>query len=386
MFAWLTAAARRTAVAAAVALSTLCTGTGVPAATAGLVPAPVGVQFHGMWSMYSDTQRAYVLDKLQSAGVTSVRLDVSWAMLQPTSATSYDAWGTGFVDRVIGMANARGIKPLVTLWLTPAWANRGAGDRVLPTNPADYARAAGWAAARWRGKVTGWEVWNEENSSAFMAGADPSAYVKLLRAAYPALKAGDPSVPVVFGGLEYNDTGWLSRAYDAGARGSFDVLATHPYQGMADLAPTAPDDGTIWRLSHAAAVHALMVARGDGAKPIWFTEFGWSTHATAPGAPNWDRGVSETTQSTYLSQTASYVRQQMPYVTRLYWYDDRDMSTGNIQYDNYGLFRLNLSTKPALSALAAANGKVALAGAATRAVSRPTSNHARLTSSGFRRG
>jgi hypothetical protein len=351
-----------------------------------LAPIPVGVQFHGMWSIYSDSQRAYVLDKLQAAGVTSVRLDVSWAMLQPSAATSYDAWGTGFVDKVVGMANARGIKPLITLWLTPAWANRDAGDRVLPTNPADYARVAGWAAQRWRGKVTGWEVWNEENSGAFMAEADPSAYVKLLRAAYPAFKAGDPTAPVVFGGLEYNDTDWLTRAYGAGAHGYFDVVATHPYQGLADLAPTAPDDGTMWRLTHAAAVHALMVARGDGAKPIWFTEFGWSTHATALDAPNWLRGVTETTQATYLSQTAALVRQQMPYVTRMYWYDDRNMATGDIQYDNYGLFRLDLSAKPALSALAAANGKSAITGVATRATSRPTSSHATMTSIGLRNG
>src|SRR6266496_2692403 len=300
----------RAVVCSAATVSVLAAGSagaawGDPARPAGIqaglaTPVPVGVQFHGMWSMYSDLQRAEVLDKLQAAGVRSVRLDVSWAMLQPVGASSYDPWGVGFVNRVIGMANARGIKPLVTLWLTPAWANRGQGERVLPDNPADYARVARWAGYHWHGKVAGWEVWNEQNSPAFLAGADPVAYTRLLRAAYPAFKKGDPDSPVVFGGLQYNDT---------------------------------------------------------GGKPIWFTEFGWSTHATAAGAPNWERGVSEATQATYLGQTAALVRQQMPYVTALYWYNDRDLTSGGIQVTNYGLFRRDMSAKPALAALATANGR-----------------------------
>ena len=336
---------------------------GVMAATtttaSALVPPPVGVQFHGLWSSYTDAQRGAILDKLKAAGVTSVRIDLSWIMLQPTGPSSYDAWGVGFADKVIAMANARGMKPLMTLWLTPAWANGAAGDRVLPTNSADYARVAQWAATRWRGKVIGWEIWNEENDPGFMTGADPTAYVRLLKAAYPALHAGDPAAAVVFGGLQYNDTTWLSRAYDAGAQGYFDVLATHPYQGIADADPATPDDGTMWTLTHAAAVHQLMVARGDGAKSIWFTEMGWSTHVNTVGAPNWQRGVSEATQAAYLSKTATLMATQMPYVTRLYWYADRDTTVGDIQYNNYGLFRLDLSAKPALTALAASNALTA---------------------------
>jgi polysaccharide biosynthesis protein PslG len=340
-----------------------------------------------MWSIYNEAQRALVLDKMRAAGVKSVRLDVSWGMLQPYNASSYDAWGTSFVDSVVGMANARGIKPLITLWLTPAWANGGRGDRVLPTNSADYARVAKWAAARWRGKVAGWEVWNEQNSEAFLVGADPVAYTRLLRAAYPAFKAGDPYTPVVFGGLQYNDTNWLTKSYDAGAQGYFDVMATHPYQGVADLYPSAPDDGTMWRLSHAGAVHQLMIARGDGNKPMWFTEFGWSTHATAPGAPNWERGVSEATQASYLTQTASYVRQQMPYVTQMYWYNERDLTTGGIQDGNYGLLHRDLSAKPAMTALAGVNGVGASAVVNRYATaSTPTSNQASVTSTGLRNG
>ena len=109
----------------------------------------MAVQFHGMWTAYTDDQRMAILNQLQAANIRSVRLDVSWAMLQPSNATSYDAWGVAFVDRVINMINAHGMSPLVTLWLTPTWANGGKGEHTLPTNPADYARVAQWAVNGW---------------------------------------------------------------------------------------------------------------------------------------------------------------------------------------------------------------------------------------------
>jgi polysaccharide biosynthesis protein PslG len=314
---------------------------------------PVDAMFHGLWTSYTDAQRAQVLDQYQAAGVKSVRIDVSWLMLQPDNRQSYYAWGMAQVDRVISMANARGMKPLMMLWLTPGWANGDTGQRAAPDDPADYARVAGWAAKRWQGKVLGWEIWNEPNSPAFLRGADPVAYTRLLQAAYPAIKAGDPDALVVFGGVEYNDVNWLRRAYDAGAKGSFDVLATHPYQGIADLPPTAQDD-TKWTLRHVAEVRQLMVDRGDEAKPIWFTEFGWSTHGGDSGA-NWLRGVDEQRQAAYLVATAHLVAAEMPYVQRIYWYSDRDTADGDVQYANYGLFRRDLSPKPALAALAAVN-------------------------------
>jgi polysaccharide biosynthesis protein PslG len=343
------------AVVAAVSAVTILGADRTPAAAATPDPASVGVMFHGLWQLYSDSDREAVLDRLQGAGVTSVRLDLAWSMLQPDNGSSYYDWGVALVDRVIGQANAHGMKPLVMLWMPPAWANGGRGDRALPDDPADYARIAQWAARRWDGKVLGWEVWNEENSPSFMDGADPAAYTRLLRAAYPAFKAGSPRTPVVFGGVEYNDTDWLRRAYDAGAGGFFDVLAVHPYMGISNADPTLADDGTMWTLNHVRAVHSLMVRHGDGGKKIWFTEFGWSTHGNDSATPDFMLGVDEQTQARYLGAAVGYVRAHLPYVQRMYWYNERDLPYGGQQVQNYGLLHANLTPKPALSALAAVN-------------------------------
>lgn len=311
----------------------------------------MAVQWHGMWAAYSDEQREATLTQLQQANIRAVRLDVSWAMLQPTNAVSFDPWGVGFVDRVIAMISAHGMTPLVTLWLTPNWANGGKGERTLPTDPADYARVAQWVAQRYAGKVGAWEVWNEPNSNDFMVGADPVAYVRLLRAAYPAFKLGDPATTVVFGGVSYNHDAWISAAYDAGAQGYFDVMATHPYMGVANQPPDTADDGTMWTLTHALAVRELMVARGDGDKSLWFTEFGWSTHANPANTPNYGLGVTEAKQAQYLTDTLRLIRATMPWVGKVYWYTERDsVAEGGVQNQNYGLIRADRSAKPALDA------------------------------------
>jgi len=313
-----------------------------------------GSQFHGMWTSYTDEEREHLLDRLQEANIRTVRLDVSWAMLQPNDGTSYDSWGVDFVDRVIGMINAHSMTPLITLWLTPGWANGGQSDRTLPNDPADYARAAQWAAQRYAGKVIGWEVWNEPNLEDFMVGADPAAYVRLLQAAYPALKAGDPTTTVVFGGVSYNDDDWIRAAYDAGAQGYFDVMATHPYMGTADSPPSTPDDGTKWTLTHAAAVRQLMEERGDQDKSLWFTECGWSSHDNEPGTPSWAMGVTEELQAHYLSEMMEVTRTTMPWVAKVYWYAERDSEAeGGTHNQNYGLVRADHSVKPVLTAASA---------------------------------
>jgi hypothetical protein len=312
----------------------------------------VGVQFHGTWSSYDDASRAVVLDRLRDAGVTWVRIDLGWASLQETSRGAHSQWYVDLADRAVDEARARGLKVLATLWATPSWANGGAGTGTPPSNPADYAAAAQWAAAHFRGRVSAWEVWNEPNLTEFWTG-NVADYARLLKAAYPAIKAGDSSAQVVLGGPSTNDTPWLAQLYAAGAKGSFDVMATHPYQGMADAPPETPSDGNRWWLSNVTTVHDLMVANGDGAKSIWFTEFGWSSHDNPSGVQNWNRGVTPQQQADFLVRALTYVAQNFPYVTNVFWYEERNSASGNVQLDNYGLLNRDLSPKPAYDALKA---------------------------------
>ncbi len=332
-------------------LATLLSPTTAPAGATETVHIPeLGAQWHATWGSETDASRAKELETMQANGVEWVRIDVGWAMLQPKPGAFDTNWAVPFVEKQIDAARAHGLKVLVTFWLTPSWANGGAGTRVPPTDPQTYADALAYVVERWKGKVQAWEVWNEPNSADFFNPADPVRYVNLLQPAYRAAKAADPSAIIVFGGPMYVDTDWIRRAYDAGAKGYFDVMAVHPYMGKADAAPETADTGDRWNMTHVDALVELMKARGNGAMPIWFTEFGWSVHTNTSTTPVWARGVTEAEQVDYLRRSVALVRLKWPQVTTMIWYNSRDKATGDAHQDGYGLMRRDFSSRPSLLA------------------------------------
>jgi len=351
----LPSAVRRRASALLVGiLGVLAAGCSAPS---GPPPGPaagpvVGVQYHGLWSDWSEADRTVVLDRMADAGVRWLRVDVGWATLEERGPSRRSDWYVQLLDRVVEQARARRMQVLVTLWATPGWANGGRDRAVPPTDPAEYGRVAGWLASHYRGRVAAWEVWNEPNSGDFYDG-DAASCVRLLREAHRAIKGQDPDARVVLGGPSYNDTDWLEQAYAAGAEGAFDVMATHPYLGPSDAPPETPDDGSPWTLMHVAEVQELMRANGDGDLPIWFTELGWSTHANDGDTQPWQRGVTESTQADYLVRTLDLLRSRFPQVSHVFWYAARDRVDSDLHTNGYGLLRYDLEEKPAAAALRA---------------------------------
>jgi hypothetical protein len=104
----------------------------------------------------------------------------------------------------------------------------------------DYADAAKWVASRWGSYLGGLEIWNEPNhvdssgEAGFWKTSDQAGdYVRLLQAAYPAVKSAMPTLPVVGGSLVYSDGFFLQALYDKGIKGYFDAFAIHPYTAAA---------------------------------------------------------------------------------------------------------------------------------------------------------
>jgi len=315
----------------------------------------VGTQFQGTWSTYTDAERRELLDDLVAMGVRTVRIGVSWAMLQPDRPTAGHAgwnwdWGVPRVDSVVQMALSRGLLVHATFGRTPAWANDGAGEAAAPTSLADWRRAVSFVAHRYAGKVTSWEIWNEPNLPKYFIEGSPASYTRLLCAAYPIMHAVSPQTPVVYGGLNGNDWRFLESSYSAGAKGCFDVLAVHPYQrsGYAPDAP-APDDEP-WYFANVSLVRSVQQEHDD-LKPMWFTELGWSTHSNAPETPEYQRGVSDQQQASYLVRTLQLTKQRYPYVSRVYIYSARNETGFDQENNNFGLYSLSLQPKPAVGAL-----------------------------------
>jgi plastocyanin len=307
-----------------------------------------GVQFHASWSSYTNAQRILVLDKLQAAGVTWVRIDMGWASIQEHGRGEVSDWYVERLDFAVDAARDRGMKVLGTLWGTPSWANGGRSPNAPPLDPADYAWAANWVASHFRGRVAAFEVWNEPNSTRFWTGTT-ARYVDVLRVAYPGFKAGDPNVKVVLGGPADQDTEWIGRVYEAGAKPYFDVMGMHAYMSPSDLPPET-DNGTRWTLAGVSRVLDVMKAHDDGSKEIWFTEYGWSSHPNTGSEQNWDRGVTQAQQADYLVRSLRYLGTYRPYVTQVFWYEERNETSGGVHEDNFGLLTSDLVEKPAYAA------------------------------------
>ena len=201
--------------------------------------AEKGLSLDLTWGIKS-TDQDRTANLLPDVGAKWVRLTFEWNQLE-TSQGTYNSSKLAAWDRSVALSRQAGTKVLVTVYGTPSWASSNGKVGGAPSNNAYYANLMSFLANRYRGQVQAWEIWNEENVSRFWTtGPDPARYAGLLRAAYPAVKSADPNATVVFGGTSGNDTGFVDGAYRAGAKGSFDVMAVHPYTGSAPEAGGGP--------------------------------------------------------------------------------------------------------------------------------------------------
>jgi hypothetical protein len=255
--------------------------------------------------------------------------------------------------------NAAGVKPIVVITGAPSWAN-GSSDRLVPPrSAADFGAFAGAFATRLRGKVAGYEIWNEPDAAAFWHGGAPDVakYAALLKAGYPAIKAADPSAKVVTGPTTGNDYTWIDGLYANGAKGSFDAVAVHTDTACLDRGPDFfyREGGRIGQFSFLGyhSVHDVMAAHGDGNTPIWMTELGWSSTTQTCQRGQWAgkkaAGVGEANQATYL-KAAYHCLAQDPYVQVALWFSLQDLGASDSELNRYGLLRADHSQKPSWAA------------------------------------
>jgi hypothetical protein len=318
-------------------------------ACAPALAAQRGIETDMTWGMDSQTQ-ARSAAAVHDLGAAWVRLTLSWNQAEPSRGV-YSASYLAEVDNAVSLLRANGARVLVDVGEAPSWETGSSNKDTPPTNDGDYASFVHAMAAHYRGQVSAWEIWNEENTSRFWStGVSPAAYAALLEASYPAIKSADPAATVLFGGTSLNDYAFLAAAYQArpGLGAFFDALGTHPYSGNdpPDLTRRAPDG----RISPGSfdgyrELRGTMLAHGDD-KPIWLTEFGWATY---PG------GVDAATQARYLT-LAFACADQDPYVAVAIDYELRNNSWAGDALDwedQLGLLTTNFTPKPAYAAFKA---------------------------------
>jgi hypothetical protein len=308
-----------------------------------------------LWNR-TPAQQAAELDAIANAGTKWVRFDISWDTVQRGGP---GAWSWSQPDRLVAAAQARGLHVLGVLTYTPPWARRAAcagTAQCPPADPNQFAAFARAAAQRYGSSVAAWEIWNEPNWDPFWRNPNAADYVALLKPTYIALKSVLPGTTVVTGGLAphgdlartavdptvalSHPVNFLTAMYNAGAQGYFDAVGHHPY-----AYPYAPTDCCAgWNaVLFTQTLHAVMAARGDGAKTVWGTEAG------APTAGPW--AVNEAQQAEWVRQ---YVRlwNSWSFTGPLMFFTVRDFGTSPTDNtDHFGFMRPDYSPKPAYGAL-----------------------------------
>lgn len=363
----------RRVAAGSVAIA-IMSGPFMPSATAAASPSSTRSRTSGPnVGMVADitwgTSRAKIdrtVASMAGAGVDWVRANLNWSGGEPSAKGVLNESWLRDVDYAIKRARDAGIEILMPIadgvpyWASadPAKYKDASGNHWnkywRPRSVADYGAFVRAMVKRYAAMgVHTYEVWNEPNVSRFWpSGPNAVQYTALLAAGYKAIKAVDPGATVVLGGLSKSDYDYLAKLYAAGARRYFDVVAVHPYTGSVDPNWCWNEAGRAKLAKDAfcsiAEVRKTMVANGDSAKPIWLTEFGWSTTSG-------DYGVSEATQAKYMTAALDKLSSSYPYVKNAFWYNFRNDPALGEAPDNYdanlGLLRLDFSAKPAYAAL-----------------------------------
>ena len=301
----------------------------------------LGISDPGLYQL-SPTEIATTLDTLKALGVTDIRVSVPWAAVQPYNASTYD-WSK--LDAVIDAANARDMGVLGVISATPSWAG---ALLVGHPDPTDYATFASAVATRYQGKISAYEVWNEPNGVTFWSPPDAASYTELLKAAYPAIKAADPSATVIAGvlgavstvpGVTLNPVTFVTQMYADGAHGFFDALSYHPYQYTTPFSLGTVADSPLMQTE---AIRALMAAAGDGSLKLWATEYGLPT--------TW--GISDAQQAGFIHDFV-VAWQQIEGAGPMFIHTTRDTATGAFgAEDNFGIFTTDWTEKPAAETIA----------------------------------
>ena len=272
--------------------------------------------------------------QMEGAYVGMAREEFEWKRVEPEPGDF--EWAK--FDQTVELERAHGVSILGKLaygspWNNTAPAGTPASAAIFypPSDLASFAEYAQAVVHRYKDSVHFWEIWNEENNPAYWKPAPSAAqYTQLLKVAYAAIKAEDPTATVVLGGLSTGpDASYLKGIHDNGGWNSFDVLAMHTYVSG------APDTSIMemWFDNAKNTVAAY------GTKPIWITEFGWSSYSARGG-------VSTADQNKFLMR--SYEMATQAGIAGIFWFELANLDTNTSDPgQNYGILNSDLSTKPA---------------------------------------
>jgi hypothetical protein len=331
-----------------------------------------GWQVH-MWDL-SDQAKDFVIGDVRQSGFNYMKHLVDWGAVE--QAPGQYNWSE--LDEIINMASAANIRLLISVAEAPEFY-RSPTTGLFPTDPSRFQTLMQTMAARYRGKVQAYELWNEENLAreAGEGNVTPDKYLPILRAGYQGVKAGDPAALAVLGALSPTGLGQTGQSMDdleylrqlyalngGEAKAYFDIVAGHlsGFSNPPDCTPATPqcslsgawnEDPSFFAFYRLGQYREVMVQNGDGNKQIWLSEFGYCSNDLVIPGYEYCPYISEDTQARFLVQAVQIAR-STPYIGALFVW--------NLNYQvvvpqtdekwGFGVLRSDWSGRPAWGALA----------------------------------
>jgi hypothetical protein len=309
----------------------------------------------------SGSERPAVMAKAQSTGIGTVRQLFDWSIVERAPGV-YD-WSA--YDRYVADMTRAGLTILPILYHPPGFhSGRPPGDTTHGTYPpatnaslAAYAiqavRRYGPAGSFWAERpelpqrpLRSWQIWNEPNLRVYwLPKPNAAQYTQMLKTVGAAIRLVDPGAEILTAGLPHSRAGvsieqFVRDMYAAGAKGSFDTLAIHPYAGGAD---------GVYSLVN--LFRALLDEHGDTDKRIWITELGWATGGPAHPFNIGEHGQAELTKRVLATLVAQAPQLKLRGLIYFNWRDlPPDPATGDRWGLHAGLFRRDGSEKPGFTA------------------------------------
>jgi len=284
----------------------------------------VGLNVHLYWDPWAAVRRDWHL--VRDGGFTWVKQRLAWQDVESAGPGRYE-WAAA--DRIVNEAEQAGVSLVFRVDYPPVWASSGSqSGHDLPVDPDYFGFFCKTLAARYRGRVRAYQVWNEPNLAREWGGLppDPAAYVEVLRVCYIGIKAGDPDALVISAALAPTgsglpdalpDTDYLLGLYEAGGAAFFDLLGVNapgykapPHISPQEAADPANDYGgnSFFCFRHVEELRAIMERYHDGAKQIAVMEFGWHTNQNPDHADYAWFAVTPEQQAQYLVAALEYAR------------------------------------------------------------------------------
>ena len=302
------------------------TPTPLPTATPWPIPhqftsPDYGMNLHVWWDPWAAIRRDWTLVK--EARFTWVKQRLAWQDIEGDGPGRY-VWAGS--DRIVDEAQQAGLSLIFRVDHPPSWAIPTVPETPLPVDIAAFGDFCHVLAARYAGRVAGYQVWNEPNLAREWNGLppDPESYVHLLQACYIGIKTADPNALVISAGLSptgsglpaaYPDTDYLTEMYSAGASPYFDLLGLHApgYKAPPETSPNQAADPAndyggqrFFCFRHVEEMRMIMEAHGDTYKQIAILEFGWHTN-NSPDHPDYAWfAVTPEQQGDYLVRAFRY--------------------------------------------------------------------------------